>query len=362
MSTSLRAPESRIAIVRLSHLGDIVLTLPLFHALRGAFPGARIAWVAQAEFAPLLEGLPGLEHVIRFERRGGAQAWLRLREDLARFAPELAIDAQGNLKSGFALLASGAQRRVGPARADYRERWGAFAATEHAAAVDGTSEHAMERTLALCRHVAGHTEVRRDPASTAVELAGAEREFAARVGADAAVLLQLSPARDVRSWPVQRCAELVLACARQGRRVLALSGPSEAREGLELQARLGEQPGVQHWIAQRGLRELAAFFSVAARHGAQYVGCDTGPTHLAAACGLPVTVLCGPHSHLRTGPWPVARPAPLEVGPHRAVRAAAQPACAPCFARKCRNAEGAVCMSALAVDDVRMALAARSSP
>jgi ADP-heptose:LPS heptosyltransferase len=37
----------RILIVRLSHLGDVVHALPVFHALRAHSPRAEIAWAVQ---------------------------------------------------------------------------------------------------------------------------------------------------------------------------------------------------------------------------------------------------------------------------------------------------------------------------
>ena len=349
MATSSAPAPRRIALVRLSHLGDVVLALPLFHALHARFPAAELAWVVQREFAPLVEPLPGLARTIRFDRRGGLRGWLELRRELAEFSPDLAIDAQGNLKSGFALACSGAATRVGMARADWREPLGRFALTESADAARG--EHAFERTLALCRHFGVEEEPRRDPALSAAELrAGRERLEAFGLRRDD-VILQLSPERDVRSWPLARNLELFAQLGRDGRRCVALSGPAEQAEGERLRERASGLAHVQHWVGQRGLRELAGFFAVSAESGARYVGGDTGPTHLAAACGLPVTVLCGPHSHLRTGPWPV-----VGHGPHRAVRAAVQPSCAPCLARSCSHAQGPVCMRELAADEVRMAL------
>lgn len=347
--------------MRLSHLGDVVLALPLFHALRALFPRAELAWVVQSEFAPLLEGLPGLARVIRFERRAGLSGWLRLRDELARFAPELAIDAQGNLKSGAALACSGAARRVGLAPRDWREPLGRFAVTESAAPCAADRTHAFERTLALCRQLGYNGATRRDPGLSPDErLRGRARHTELASGSES-VLLQLSPSADIRSWPLERCEQLARALAADGRVVLALSGPAEEAEGRQFAERTRDCELVRHWVGQRGLRELAGFFTAAAERGARYVGCDTGPTHLAAACGLPVTVLCGPHSHLRTGPWPVAEPSSWGASPHRAVRAAEQPVCAPCLARRCRHPRGPVCMSALGTADVRMALGAPPS-
>jgi ADP-heptose:LPS heptosyltransferase len=106
---------------------------------------------------------------------------------------------------------------------------------------------------------------------------------------------------------------------------------------------------VAHWVGQRGLRELAALFTVAAADGARFLGCDSGPMHLAAACGLPVTCLSGPQSHRRTGPWPLAEG---ELGPHRVLRAASPPACAPCLRRTCDHPAGTVCMRGIAPEAV----------
>jgi len=360
--TSDHAPQ-RIAIVRLSHLGDVVLALPVFHALRERFPRAQIAWIVQSEFAPLLEGMPGLDRVLRFDRRGGLRAWLTLRRELAAFSPELAVDAQGNLKSGLALLCTGAARRVGLARRDWRECGGSFAMTESCAPVELGREHAMERMRALCRHLSPGAELRRDPrrdpSLTESELARGRAASARLLGEKPAVVLQISSADDVRSWPLAGWEELARALAREGQLALVLSGPGEEAEGRELAARTRDEPRIDHWVGQRGLRQLAAFFTAAAEGGVRFVGCDTGPTHLAAACGLPVTVLCGPHSHLRTGPWPVAEPSPFGASSHRAIRAALQPSCAPCLRRQCDHALGPVCMrnifAAQVLEEVRIA-------
>src|SRR5262249_19112540 len=124
LESSVRIPD-RILLVRLSHLGDVVHALGVFHALHAAYPRAEIGWAIQPAFAGLLEGLPGLARVLVFERRGGLAAWLALRRELARFRPDWTVDAQGNAKSGAVAWLSRAPRRVAPARADWQEPWAA---------------------------------------------------------------------------------------------------------------------------------------------------------------------------------------------------------------------------------------------
>ena len=338
------APK-RVLLVRFSHLGDVVCALPLYHALRAAHPAARIAWATEAPFAPLLEGLPGLERVIRFDRSAGLAGAARLIRELRAFAPDLCVDAQGNWKSAVAALASGASRRVGPHPRDWREPSARHLMSEHAHPAAGP--HSVQRGAALSQHLACAAPARQDPVVSASELQAAKAALATRLPVDKPFLIvHLSRPGDPRSWPEQRYRELASQAAKADHGVLFLSGPEEADLGARLAA---EVPAVQHWVGQRGLRELAALFTAAAQRGAALLACDSGPMHLAAACGLPVTLLAGPQDPDATGPmaWGSA---------HSAVRAPLPPACAPCLRRRCHHPRGAVCMSELSVSRALSAL------
>ncbi|MFH1742001.1 MAG: hypothetical protein ABIH23_23615, partial [bacterium] len=66
------APDKRIErilIVRLSHLGDIIHTLPLLSALREAYPNAHISWLVEDYLAPFLFKLDKLSEPIILPRR-----------------------------------------------------------------------------------------------------------------------------------------------------------------------------------------------------------------------------------------------------------------------------------------------------
>jgi ADP-heptose:LPS heptosyltransferase len=342
----------RILIVRLSHLGDVVHALGVFHALRAEHPTAAIGWAVQREFADLLRGLPGLDRVFELDRTGGLGAWRALRRAIAAWGPDWAVDAQGNVKSAAATWLSGAGRKSGLARGDWRERTGSWLVPDRAARACGP--HAMERMRALVQHVAptyARTPgLRSDPAPTPRELAAARAELA-RVAAFApTVLVHLAAPGDVRSWPRERFRELARALPAAGESALLVSGPAETELGRALAAELGPGASLAHWVGQRGLRALAAAMTVLAREGCVFVGCDSGPMHLAWACGLPVVCLSGPQAAHRTGPWPLS-------GRHAVVRARKEPACAPCFARACSHAEGPVCMTRIEADDVLAGIA-----
>jgi len=61
-------PVSRILIVRMGAMGDIIHTLPAAASLRASFPDARITWVVEPQWMPLLEGNPFLDRVVAFRR------------------------------------------------------------------------------------------------------------------------------------------------------------------------------------------------------------------------------------------------------------------------------------------------------
>ena len=75
-----------ILVIRLSSIGDIVLTTPIVQELRRAFPGARIDFCTKEPFVPLLAGNPALSSV-------------RTPEGLMGIAYDLALDLQNNRRS-----------------------------------------------------------------------------------------------------------------------------------------------------------------------------------------------------------------------------------------------------------------------
>ena len=339
----------RILLVRLSHLGDVVHALPVFHALRKRHPDSEIGWAVQPEFAGLLREMPGLDKIFEFDRKGGLWAWKRLIPQLRSWGPDLTVDCQGNLKSAAVTRLSGASRRVGFHRADWREPIGALALTEMAAPARAGKQHALDRTEALVTHLAPSAHWSTTPSLSNKELEQARKcwqEFALR---RAPVLLHLSAEEDVRAWPVSAFCELARELLAKGHDVLLLSGPTEEAEGRMAQRELADLPTIRHWVGQRGLRELAGFLTVAAEHCCRMVACDTGPMHLAVACGVNVLGLAGPQDPAQTGPYSLIEG---DSTKQDSLTSHKQPACSPCLARRCTHMQGPVCMSSIQVEEV----------
>jgi heptosyltransferase-1 len=138
-----------ILVIKPSSLGDIVHTLPAVAAIRDAHPGAKITWVMNPEFTPLLRGNPDVNHIHGFPRRDfsglGAPVkfgpWFK---ETRKLKPDLALDFQGLIRSAFIARASGAKEVYG--MSDGREGSRFFYSKT---AKVNKREHAVERYLKL---------------------------------------------------------------------------------------------------------------------------------------------------------------------------------------------------------------------
>ena len=79
------AEPSRIALVKLSAIGDVVHALPVAAALRAGLPGARLTWIVERREAAVLRGHPALDEVVEVDTR----AWRRARRPAAVRAARL---------------------------------------------------------------------------------------------------------------------------------------------------------------------------------------------------------------------------------------------------------------------------------
>ncbi|MGC1480792.1 MAG: glycosyltransferase family 9 protein, partial [Chthoniobacterales bacterium] len=107
-----------ILFIKPGSLGDVVHALPTAAALRAADPDARLTWVVDPRWSPILEGSGVADELLEFPREqfrglGGkfrALAWYRA---LGTRRPDLAIDLQGLLRSALIAKASRAKNIIG---------------------------------------------------------------------------------------------------------------------------------------------------------------------------------------------------------------------------------------------------------
>jgi heptosyltransferase-1 len=283
---NLSACES-LLIVKPSSLGDIVHALPAAAAIRRAAPEARLDWLANSEWAPILEGSPAIDRVIAFPRRqfrglGGilrARAWAR--SELSPRAYGLAIDFQGLLRSAW--LA----RRAGATTAGFRNsrEGAALFYNERFEVSDWSRRHAIDRNLAL---------------AAALGAEAGEVSFPLPAGTPPATLPPLDRPPIVLH-PFSRGRGKSLSAKEAGELCASLAPHPVVLVGAATET--GPAPWPANAIDLLGRTSLPELIHLL-RSAAWTVSVDSGPMHLAAALSDRVLSLHTWSNPAMVGPWP----------------------------------------------------------
>ncbi len=348
----------RILAVRLGAIGDVTNALVFAAAVKEARPETLLGWVVHPLAAPLVEGHPCVDrvHVWKRERKklGGPREFARLVREIRGERYELAVDLQRIQKSALLARLSGARRVLGYDRARAKEQ--SWLWTSERLAPRERSRHMVLQYLEFASHLGIEaTEPRHLFPPDAAAEAWAERLVSALGGAP--VLVNLGATKPANRWMPERFGELAGALARELELPVCFTGgPDDRAASLRARAACpGElfEPGdppaalpgrrrplVHDLVGRTALRQLVAL----ARRSRLFVGCDTGPMHIAAAVGTPVIALFGPADPARTGPWD--RGGDGGVAGHRIVRV--PPWCSPCNQKTCNQPRHA-CMEDITV-------------
>lgn len=298
----MRTVPYRILIVRPSALGDVCRTVPLLAALRFHFPASQIDWVVQDAFVDAVRAHPALHACIPFPRQAlrrwwspaGAARAIRWARPLRRTRYDLAIDAQGLMRSALICWFSGAPRRIGPSG------WREGAAPLWNERVRCEALHDVDRTLALATRATGVPTIA-DMRLT-VPSEGLEWWSIARVAAGVAsryAVFAPTSRWPSKQWPDERWVELARQMLAQGlvESIVVLGAPGEEPKVAQLLANM--PPQCQNFIGRTAVGQAMAAIAGAS----VVVSSDSAALHMAVGLGVPYVALMGPTDSRRVGPW-----------------------------------------------------------
>jgi ADP-heptose:LPS heptosyltransferase len=264
---------TKILIIRLSSIGDIVLTSPIVRALHRSYPAAELHFLTKKAFAGLVQHDPRIAQVHAFAGDLGATIAALKAE---RF--DLVVDLHRNIRSRLIKL------RLGVRAVTYsKDRWSVLLRTKL-----GLGKlprvHTVERYARALR-----------PLGCALDDAGLEfflpaeartmaADIAARNFAEAPVAVVLGGNYATKRWPRAYFVELLNRLAQP---VLLLGGKPEAEDAA--------------WIAQRlsvpcynAVAQYDLLLSAALLERCRFVIThDTGLMHIATALGCKIFSIWG---------------------------------------------------------------------
>ena len=280
-------------LIKTSSLGDVVHNLPVIADIRLHRPDARISWMVEEAYAPLVRLNPAVDAVIEVATRRWRRSLLEpatwremraLRAALRAQPSGIVIDTQGLVRTALlARLLPG--ERHGYDRASMREPLGSpFYDFRHAVA---PTLHAIDRNRILVGKALGYVPA--GPPDYGLRL-----DRPTTSASPYAVLLHGS-AQPAKEWPQDCWREVGSRLSANGLEVVLPWGSDRERARSEALARSIPNARVPDRLA---LDAVAALLGDARL----VVGLDTGLVHLAAALSVPLLAIFVASDPELTGP------------------------------------------------------------
>jgi ADP-heptose:LPS heptosyltransferase len=266
------SPEN-ILVIKLGALGDIILAMDAFHAIRTAHPAARITLLTRKPFVSLASRMPWFDHVLTDPAPALHQlpTLLRFRRELRQHRFDRVYDLQGNDRTSLYFRLIGPQRPewCGPAKGCSHQR------PDHRQ----DPVPAAERMLRFLESVdvprAGSADL--SWLTGPVEALDLPERFVVFIPGCA-------PQHPHKRWPAANFARLGTLLAE---RPLACVAVGTAVDQSAIDEIRHHFPALINLAGKTDIGQLAEV----ARRSQGVVGNDTGPIHIAAIVGAPTLVL-----------------------------------------------------------------------
>lgn len=338
---------TRVLVIKLRHHGDVLVSTPVFSALKAHAPTVEIDALVYADTAEMVTLHPAITQVHRIDRqwkRLGALGQFRAERNLLSALKarqyDLIIHLTEHWRGAWLCRLLKPRWAVGPGIATRGKFWaGSFS---HLQRMHNPLRHMVETNLDALRRIGIQpapdkrhlTLVPGEAATNAVAT------HLASFGLDNKAYIHVHPASRwfFKCWPVDHMAALIARLQAAGHAIIMTAAPSREEQSMldAIQARLPAPVFTLSGVLS--LKELAAL----TKSARLFIGVDSAPMHIAAAVGTPVVALFGPSGDKQWGPWGV---------PSRVVASDTHP-CRPCGHDGCGGGKISDCLATLTPDQV----------
>lgn len=330
----------KILIIKMSSLGDVILSTPVAKAIKELEPDAFIGWLVEERNREVLENNPFVDEIFTWDRT--LKDFFPTLKHMRGFEWDICLDIQGLFKSAVFCLLSGARKRIALEEVERGTRL-----FYHHLVPERPDKHAVENyllatyfSLFLDRHnsdeaikLAGEkTKERKEEFKPAVYLPE-ERTAGELLGRDSPfVVFCPGTTWPSKRWLSERWAKVGDELGRAGYKIVFLGAKNDA-EIVEKIRELMDLPSID-LTGKTSIKEAG----VVLRDAKLVITVDSGAMHLATAVGATVLALFGPTNPIVQGPY---------CEQHRVIYKDLP--CSPCRNRNCPHKE---CMRAITWEEV----------
>lgn len=302
-----------ILVIKLRHIGDVLLTVPVFRALRTSFPDAHITALVNAGTEDVLKGNPLIDEVITIDRNASQlskitryQKELHFLKQVRKKHFDMTVDLTGGDRAAILSFAAGARYRIG-----MKSKKGFFGKKylyTHVSEIDGR-KHTVLQNLDVVSRLGITTQ----DISVDFFIPEEDRAFVKKVfekydlNQDTPVVHIHPTSRWLfKCWKDEYMAEIINWLIKQKITVIVTSAPN--KKELEKTERILSLVGSRLTVHGSRLLDLCGKTTIkqlgALSEAADlFFGVDSAPMHIAAAAGTPVVALFGPSGAFHWGPW-----------------------------------------------------------
>ena len=275
----------KIAIVKLSSLGDIVHAMVVLQFIKKHYPESEIDWVVEKRFKGILENNPHINqiHTVNLNEAKKQKSLKLLFKELIQVRKygkyDLIIDAQGLVKSAIVTKLMKGIKKIGFDRNSIREQLASFCYNQKVAI--GYDKNTIERYVKLISEALRIKITRDDIIDKELYLFSKSNIF---IPQTPYIVFVIGSTWESRNYPKEKYAQVANAIKKD---CLVVWGNEQEKEKAEWMSSESNYIQVMPRLSLDDLKHIIS-------HASLLIGNDTGPSHMSWALNIPSIVLFGP--------------------------------------------------------------------
>jgi len=275
----------KIAIVKLSALGDIIHTMVALQFIKKYYPDSQIDWFVDEQFKSVLEHNPHIRkiHTVSFKKAKKEKSILSILKELNKVRAsgeyDLVVDAQGLIKSAIVARMISAKKYVGFGKKSIREPLASVFYNQKVSI--GYDKNTIDRNInVICNPLNIKVDSEKILDKQPFIFSANKNQLLTKPY----IVFVIGSTWESRNYPKEK----FLKVARKlNKKCIVIWGDSKEKEKAEW---MEQQSSLIEASQELNIDELKQLIN----HSILVIGNDTGPSHLAWGMNIPSIILFGP--------------------------------------------------------------------